>query len=60
MILRDLVRSALRGSESDARRLAALRERERRRIDRLERARFGPGWDRLDPRIREAWLRTQR
>lgn len=41
-------------------RLAALRERERRRIAKLGRKRFGAGWTRLDPRIREAWLRTQR
>jgi hypothetical protein len=60
MTLRTLIADALRGNAEAARKLAALRERERLRIARLGRRRFGPAWDRLDPRLREAWLRTPR
>jgi len=56
---RSAVQACLAQSKPEER-LAAFRERERLRVARLGRTRFGTAWDRLDPRLREAWLRTQR
>jgi hypothetical protein len=42
--------------EAAMQRLAALRARQARRVGRLARSRFGDGWSRLDPLVRDLVL----
>lgn len=52
----------LRSQPADklAERLGQFRTRERRRIGRLGRKRFGAGWSRLDPRLLQSQLMKPR
>jgi hypothetical protein len=51
----------LRGAtpEKMADRIARFRERERRRIGQLGRARYGAGWSRLDPRAQSLLMKRR-